>query len=647
MTIKNILAAILVLVIQIPNTANALIGPIIISLKPTNIASNYFNEVDTSAPFSSEIYTESDINNSNSSNIYDFLTQNTSLNVAPANGNRFTQKIAARGYGLTDGYQNIVITLNGIRLNNIDTSAQELNVIDINNIEKIEIIKGSGSVIYGDSAMAGAIHIYTKKNTETQLLTAVGNYGLEQSAVSFGLNQEKFGLNLSLDNLKHGGYSVMDPSGNKDKGEQTNKNIGIVFNIYNGTELQLGYSRNNLNNRYPNYLTNSQFKENPAQNSTGRKYTFREAKSTTSSFKVKSQLNDSLLLSFHTSKIIKDSQNTYYYSSSPTKNDYDYRSNDLLMTYENGNLKIDSGITTFNGSRKGLSDTTTKENTGLFTQFQYNQNDTIFTAGVRNESVDYAYKPNSGSHKSGSHHLNAFDIGFNTNLNYSTSVFSNINLAFQAPLIDRFFKWDGSFNGFMNPSKSRTINVGLNHLTDKTKTKATFFRSNLTDEMYYYSDGYKNTNLDKTHKYGLELQNKYIVNPKWSTNVNYAYTVAKIDEENEASGAYNGKTLPMTSKHNVSASAIYSINDNANLMLTQKYRSKAFSEEDFANSKSQRQKTYSSTNINFSYRANDNLEFKFDIENLFKNSYGTWLRDDVIYPSNSTRNIKAELSYKF
>jgi iron complex outermembrane receptor protein len=647
MTIKNILAAILVLVIQIPNTANALIGPIIISLKPTNIASNYFNEVDTSAPFSSEIYTESDINNSNSSNIYDFLTQNTSLNVAPANGNRFTQKIAARGYGLTDGYQNIVITLNGIRLNNIDTSAQELNVIDINNIEKIEIIKGSGSVIYGDSAMAGAIHIYTKKNTETQLLTAVGNYGLEQSAMSFGLNQEKFGLNLSLDNLKHGGYSVMDPSGNKDKGEQTNKNIGIVFNIYNGTELQLGYSRNNLNNRYPNYLTYSQFKENPAQNSTGRKYTFREAKSTTSSFKVKSQLNDSLLLSFHTSKIIKDSQNTYYYSSSPTKNDYDYRSNDLLMTYENSNLKIDSGITTFNGSRKGLSDTTTKENTGLFTQFQYNQNDTIFTAGVRNESVDYAYKPNSGSHKSGSHHLNAFDIGFNTNLNYSTSVFSNINLAFQAPLIDRFFKWDGSFNGFMNPSKSRTINVGLNHLTDKTKTKATFFRSNLTDEMYYYSDGYKNTNLDKTHKYGLELQNKYIVNPKWSTNVNYAYTVAKIDEENEASGAYNGKTLPMTSKHNVSASAIYSINDNANLMLTQKYRSKAFSEEDFANSKSQRQKTYSSTNINFSYRANDNLEFKFDIENLFKNSYGTWLRDDVIYPSNSTRNIKAELSYKF
>ena len=35
------------------------------------------------------------------------------------------------------------------------------------------------------------------------------------------------------------------------------------------------------------------------------------------------------------------------------------------------------------------------------------------------------------------------------------------------------------------------------------------------------------------------------------------------------------------------------------------------------------------------------------VENLFENSYGTRLRDDVIYPGNSTRNIKAGLTYKF
>ena len=83
------------------------------------------------------------------------------------------------------------------------------------------------------------------------------------------------------------------------------------------------------------------------------------------------------------------------------------------------------------------------------------------------------------------------------------------------------------------------------------------------------------------------------------------------------------------------------------MMLTQKYRSKAFAEEDYANIFTKKQMAYDSTNFNFSYNANDNLSFTFDVENLFKNIYGTRLRDNVIYPGNSTRNIKAGLSYKF
>ena len=41
------------------------------------------------------------------------------------------------------------------------------------------------------------------------------------------------------------------------------------------------------------------------------------------------------------------------------------------------------------------------------------------------------------------------------------------------------------------------------------------------------------------------------------------------------------------------------------------------------------------------------VSITFDVENLFKNSYGTRLRDNVVYPGNSTRNIKAGLTYKF
>ena len=653
MNIKQLSLAAAVSTLTFSTATNAVLGPIPIYLNPIQVSSNYFNNLDTNATFASEIYTEEDIKNSNSNNIYDFLTQNTSIAIAPSSGNRFTQKIDVRGYGLTDGYQNVVITLNGRRLNNIDTAIQDLSVININSIERIEITKGSGSVVYGDSAMAGAIHIYTKKSVDTIATVATGNYGIQQSSISAGHNQDNFELSLSIDTQKQGGFGVEDPQGNKDKGEQTNKKVGVVFYPNDTTEILFDYTSSNLDTRYPNYLTLAQFDENPGQNSSGRVYTHQETNYNIYNFKAKSQVNNHLNISLNTSREVKDSTNSYYLWSNiivydtPTKNDYDYRTADLLFNFKSKNLKVDSGLTTFNGERKGSKDTTTKDNIGVFAQGTYQLNDYTYSIGVRKEAINYAYNPTSGTALSDGHNLKAYDLGFNKKLNEKTTIFSNYNVAFQAPLIDRFFDWNGTFNGFMNPSKSKTINIGLNHLTDKSKTKVTLFRSNVTDEMYYYSDGFKNTNIDKSHKQGLELQHKYQFNPQLLTNINYAYTEAVIDEENEAAGAYNGKDLPMVSKHNITLSASYNVDNKSKVTLTHKYRSKAFSEEDFANDKLQKQKEFNSTNVNYLYKHNKDLDFTFDVENLFENSYGTWLRDDIIYPSSFTRNIKAGLTYRF
>ena len=665
---KNLIFAASMSAILFSNSAIAVIGPIKITLNPTNLSSNYFNEDDTSAPFASEVYTQDDIKNSKASNVYDFLSQNTSLSLAPSSGNRFSKKISARGYGLTIGSHNLVVTINGRRLNNIDTSGPEIAGININDIEKIEITKGSGSVMYGDSAMAGAIHFYTKKNLDTKISTTMGNYGLVQTSVSVGINEDKIDVNLSLDNLKHGGYHVAGPDGNKDKGKQTKSNIGATYTTDNGMEISLDISKNNSDTRYPSYLTDAQFLADPTQNGTGYNYTFREAESSTTNLKIKRKWGDNFEFTTNRSATDRESQNTYWYSTGTVdKYKYDYKSNDYLLTYTNENIKVNSGVTTFDGTRNIIStsatsrNTTSKENLGVFSQLQYFSDDSVFTVGARKEKVDYKYSPESGTALSGEYDLNAFDIGINTTLSPNTTIFTNYNHAFQAPLIDRFFvaaTWPATgqvFNGFVRPSKSRTFNVGLNHLTDSSKTKLTLYRSNIKDEMFLCKSNAasdcgafgNNLNLDKSHKQGIELQNKYIISPKWSTDVNYAYTIAKIDEDDKGSGALNGKTNPMTSKHNISASVLYSINDKANLTLTQKYRSKAFAEEDYANAFTKKQEVYNSTNFNFSYNANNDLSLTFDVENLFKNSYGTRLRDDVIYPGNSTRNIKAGLTYKF
>ena len=665
---KKIFLAVSFSALVISQPSNAVIGPIKITLNPTELSSNYFNEVDTFAPFSSEVYTQDDIKNSNATNIYDFLSQNTSLSLAPSSGNRFSKKISARGYGLTIGSHNLVVTLNGRRLNNIDTSGPEIAGVNINDIERVEITKGSGSVIYGDSAMAGAIHFYTKKNIQTKISTTSGNYGVSQTSASVGINDEKIDLNISLDNSKHDGFHKAATGGVKDKGKQTKSSIGGTYTTDGGTEISLDLYRTNSDIRYPNYLSDAQFEADPTGSGSGSRYTYRDAESSTTNFKVKRNWGENFEFTTNRSAIDKESRNFYSYSGATVDNyKYDYKSNDYLLTYTNGDIKIDSGVNIFDGKRTVEStsvssrNTTSKENLGVFSQLQYFRNDSVFTVGARSEKVDYNYSPESGTALSGEYDLNAFDIGINTSLSPNTTIFTNYNHAFQAPLIDRFFisaTWPATgqvFNGFVRPSKSRTFNIGLNHLTDNSKTKLTLYRSNIKDEMFLcksnaasdcglYGD---NLNLDKSHKQGLELQNKYVFSPKWSTSLNYAYTIAKIDSDDKGAGALNGKTNPMTSKHNISASVIYSLSNKTNMTLTQKYRSEAFAEEDYANIFTKKQPEYNSTNFNFSYNPNDDLSFSFDVENLFENSYGTRLRDDVIYPGNSTRNIKAGLTYKF
>ena len=665
---KKIFLAVSFSALVLSQPSNAVIGPIKITLNPTELSSNYFNEVDTFAPFSSEVYTQDDIKNSKATNIYDFLSQNTSLSLAPSSGNRFSKKISARGYGLTIGSHNLVVTLNGRRLNNIDTSGPEIAGVNINDIERVEITKGSGSVIYGDSAMAGAIHFYTKKNIQTKISTTSGNYGVSQTSASVGINDEKIDLNISLDNSKHDGFHKAATGGVKDKGKQTKSSIGGTYTTDGGTEISLDLYRTNSDIRYPNYLSDAQFEADPTGSGSGSRYTYRDAESSTTNFKVKRNWGENFEFTTNRSAIDKESRNFYSYSGATVDNyKYNYKSNDYLLTYTNGDIKIDSGVNIFDGKRTVEStsvssrNTTSKENLGVFSQLQYFRNDSVFSVGARSEKVDYNYSPESGTALSGEYDLNAFDIGINTSLSPNTTIFTNYNHAFQAPLIDRFFisaTWPATgqvFNGFVRPSKSRTFNIGLNHLTDNSKTKLTLYRSNIKDEMFLcksnaasdcglYGD---NLNLDKSHKQGLELQNKYVFSPKWSTSLNYAYTIAKIDSDDKGAGALNGKTNPMTSKHNISASVIYSLSNKTNMTLTQKYRSEAFAEEDYANIFTKKQPEYNSTNFNFSYNPNDDLSFSFDVENLFENSYGTRLRDDVIYPGNSTRNIKAGLTYKF
>ncbi|MBT3447681.1 MAG: TonB-dependent receptor, partial [Candidatus Thioglobus sp.] len=512
-----------------------------------------------------------------------------------------------------------------------------------------------------------AIHIFMKDAYDSYIELETGNYGLSNKSISTSSQSDGLSVNASFEAQEKGGYAIADNTGNKDWGKQTNKAINLNLKATNNTQIQLSLAANNSDYRYAEYQTISQFNANPSQNGTGRNYAHSVVNSNEYSLGLNTNINSTLSLKVTSTDEEKSSETVFYWGSGGIKKDKK-TSDSITLKYANNNITINSGYSKLYGERKGKSwgsssfdKLTTKDNEGYFIQAKQLVNDTTYVAGFRDEKVGYFYNKTSAT---GNHNLTAYNFGINKKIDGNLSMFSNYNKAFQAYDINTAFKYDSGigdsiFDGFIKPMTSKTLNVGLDYTNQNSKTKLTLFRSNLNNEIYLHkqnsSDLGTNANLDKSHKIGIEIDTKHIINPKATIGINYSYIDAIIDFENETEdrGDFNGKSLPGVSKNTLAANVKFKLDNKSTLTLKHKYRDEAYAEEDFSNTNTEKTKAFNATDLNYAYSHSKDIKLSLDIENLFKKQHATLLGDynstggNVVYPASYTRNIKLGLTYKF
>ena len=646
--------------------------PIIID--PIVINASKIKMKDTEATYASEIYRRKEIIESGAKTIYDFLNQNTSVVSMPSSGNPFSQKLDLRGFGIAQGFQSIVVTVNGRRINNIDDVPQNLSSIPIQNIDRIEITKGSGSVVYGDGATGGTIQIYTRDSTDTSIAVSAGNFGRMTTTINSGFASEKFQFSAFGDAYKQDGFSDRGPDGNRDKGELLNSKVRFQYKPTKFSKLYIEKKATYLEYRYPNFLSKSTFQQNPGSNNRGAagtptNYTHQIENTDVIELGSTLNINENIETNFNYSFV----DQTRVISHARKYNNHFY---DGSIKYLNGPLTIITGAQYFDGSRRcdncngtDTPTTTTKENVGIYIQGQYDFSSMTFSFGARKEWIDYTFL-NQGALTENQDNLSAFDIGINKSLSNRLNIFSNFNYAFQTHNLDNFFDFQGNFAGFLEPVITSTLNMGLNYLTPKSKTKLTLFGSKLRDELVFnrhVSFFGNSVSIDRSSKYGFELQNKYSFTESLSASINYAYIRAIIDRETSSANCINncaGNDLPGVSRHNLTVGINFKPYEHSKVILTQSYRSSALADEDLnnaedpSNSSSPSFKTpaFIKTDISYIYTYKilgervlgaSQIDLSAKVENLFERAHGTTLRNDVIYPSNFTRNFMFGIELRY
>jgi iron complex outermembrane receptor protein len=624
-----------------------------INLDEVTVKANRFESKESETTYASEVHTEAHIKASGATTLYDFLAQQTSLNVTPNIGNRATPAINLRGFGTENGYQNVVITVDGQRLNNIDLQPALLAGIPLGNIERIEISKGAGSVIYGDGATAGAIQIYTKNKTGVSVTASLGNFGQQNHSISAGISEQYIDLSASLAHDDYDGFSKKDTTGHKDQFDGETQNVKLKIKptdtlrfIAEGTS-----TRNAI--RYVNPLTHAEFKDDPRGNS-GSVYTQQSFDSDQWRLGAEYDVTPNIKMSaFH----FQDDKFSEFISATPSTANSIYKSNDFSIRYQDEMLRLIAGYQGFDGERKSFTnfgvittDNTSKKNEALYVQGEINLVDWTFSAGARDERVRYNFKPVINPFATAAakqkQDIDAWDIGANYRFNPILSAFVNYNQAYQAPDIDRLFSFGGGFNGFIDPAKVKTLNIGLNHTIENNRLKVTAFHADLNDEIYLVPGIFKNTNLNKSHKYGLEIQDFFQLNNELSASIIYNYTRAKIDREDDGGGAFNDSNLPGVPKHTAVANLNYKFIEGANLNINHTWRSEAYAFNDFENNFTRKQDSYNSTNIALNYQYK-NYNFFASISNLFEQENSVRVADDAIYPVDFVRTWRVGMKADF
>jgi len=165
------------------------------------------------------IITSEDIKRSNAKDITELLRTVPELNLVQNGGPGKEASVILRG----GDSRHVLVLVDGVRVNSPTTGSFDFSGILLDDIERIEIVKGAQSTVYGSEAMAGVINIITKKAKKTgiELSLEAGSYGTYSPSISLFTNSQRHSLRLTGSYYSTDGISAASAGSERDGYENT------------------------------------------------------------------------------------------------------------------------------------------------------------------------------------------------------------------------------------------------------------------------------------------------------------------------------------------------------------------------------------------------------------------------------------------
>jgi vitamin B12 transporter len=474
-----------------------------------------------------------EIQRTGQSTLVELLAQQSGIEITSSGGAGTISSIFMRG--TNSGH--VVVLIDGMRVDSATLGSTAFENLPIGQIDKIEILRGPATSLYGQDAIGGVIQIFTKKGDDAIKFNANLGYGTyntkrADAGVTGGINDTRFALNVS--SLDTRSFSAIDTINSNYNDNDANRNLAFSGNISHliepGHELGFQFLHSDGNVHFDNSFNGSNF--DSRSDSTQYSYALFS----------NNQFTDFWLSKVRIGEGVDESRT--FDEFSVTGGDF-FKTRQFQINWQN-DFKLPAGVLTllYDGLEQRVNSTVDydvkkRTNDGLVASYLLNKDAHSFQASIRHDNNSQFGNKTTGN------------IGYGFSFTPEWRATASYGTAYKAPTFnDLYYPFFGNAN--LKPEESRNIEASLRYQASDTTASATAYQNKIDNLIGFDNITGNVTNINKAIIEGISLNvGQRLGNFNFGANVDFQ---APEDDE-------TGSLLVRRANRHASANLNYTFGD--------------------------------------------------------------------------------------